>query len=83
MARIFERCGGTNFNQKQDKMKLSTPKKPRHTRKWFTNRIGKDIVKNNEVSLINPPITIKNKIQAEMLYITQTQNNSTYSENIL
>lgn len=64
-------------------MKKSTPKKPRHTRKWFINRIGKDIIKNNEASILNPPFKIGGKAHAEILYISQTQNNTTYSENIL
>lgn len=64
-------------------MRKSTEIKPRHTRKWFIDRIGMDVVKNNEVTILNPPIKIGGKAHAEVLYVSQTQNNSTYSENIL
>lgn len=61
-------------------MKKSTDKKPRHTFKWFVNRIGQDVIKNGELSLISPAITILSESHARMLYISQTQNNHTYSE---
>lgn len=64
-------------------MKKSTKKKPRHTREWFKARIGEDIIRNNEVSLLNPPIKIVNASHAGMLFITQTQNNYTYSQKLL
>jgi len=51
----------------------------KHTKRWFLNRIGKEIVRTPP-NLFNPPILINNTPQAVSLYITQTEKGYTYTE---
>lgn len=64
-------------------MRVSTSAKPRHTLKWFEHRVGKDIIKNNELSVLNPPIRILSLGHAKALYHAQNEKNNTYAETIL
>jgi hypothetical protein len=54
--------------------------KPKHTKSWFLNRVGKYIIKNCASDLFNPPIEIKSEAHAVALYLTQAEKNSTYYE---
>lgn len=54
--------------------------KPKHTKFWFINRVGKNIIKNCASDLFNPPIEIKSKAHAIALYLTQAEKNATYNE---
>jgi hypothetical protein len=42
---------------------------------WFINRVGKDIIKNNVLSLFEPPITIASKEHAKALHAAQDKGN--------
>jgi len=51
----------------------------KHTKRWFLNRVGKEIVRTPP-SLFNPPILVNSLSQAVSLYITQAEKGYTYSE---
>lgn len=53
--------------------------KKKHTRAWFINRVGKELIKNNNFDLFTTLIKIQSKDHAEALFLTQVKNN-TYSE---
>lgn len=55
-------------------------KKERHKLIWFTNRVGKYLIKNGSVDMFNPPIQIASVMHAKTLYISQSEKNYTYSE---
>lgn len=55
-------------------------KKDRHKLIWFTNRVGKYLVKNGSVDMFNPPVQIASVMHAKALYISQTEKNYSYSE---
>lgn len=51
----------------------------KHTRAWFINRIGKEVVKT-EVNLFEQPIKIASKPHALALYVAQIEKGFKYSE---
>lgn len=53
------------------KSKSPTTYKPRKRLKWFTDRVYKDIVKNNTINLFQLPIFISSKEMAKALHASQ------------
>lgn len=54
--------------------------KPKHPLRWFINRVGKELIKNNTADLFNNTIKIMSEQHARALFITQKEKNYTYTE---
>lgn len=54
--------------------------KPKHPLRWFINRVGKELIKNNTADLFNDTIKVMSEQHAKALFITQKEKNYTYTE---
>ena len=51
----------------------------KHTRAWFINRVGKEVVKS-DITLFDQPIKIASKPHAIALYVAQIEKGYNYTE---
>lgn len=48
---------------------------PRKSLKWFINRVGQDIVRNDKIDLFTPPVRIISEAHAKALHANQDKGN--------
>ena len=61
-------------------MILKGTNKAKHPLRWFVNRVGKELIKNNTADLFNNTVTVMSEGHARALFITQKEKNYTYTE---
>jgi len=61
-------------------MILKGTNKAKHPLRWFVNRVGKELIKNNTADLFNLPVKVMSEQHAKALFITQKEKNYTYNE---